>query len=154
MVFAVLFALVVAALVAGYVRDRGWIRVSSAEALDAREVLYLPAYRIFVVSNRNSPVALLAISPYRGERLLFCRRAGTFQDRRGDVFDAFGRYLLGPSPRGMDRVDVRIKGDDVNVRPGGVDQGAARSVRGNRPRGGFCDPEGAEGPPGFFSEGG
>ncbi|HEY3211077.1 MAG TPA: hypothetical protein VGL18_15065 [Actinomycetota bacterium] len=153
-VLAVLLAWVVAALAAGYIRDRGWVRVSSVETLDAREILYLPTYRIFVVASRNAPVALLAVSPYGGERVLFCRRAGTFQDEQGDAFDTFGRYLLGPSPRGMDRIAVRIKGDDVNVKPARVDPGPARSVRGVRPRGRYCDPDGVEGAPGFFAEGG
>ncbi|HYT79020.1 MAG TPA: hypothetical protein VEQ37_07150, partial [Actinomycetota bacterium] len=153
-IIAVLLLGVVAALVVGYIRDRGWVRVSSVETLDAHEVVYLPTHGIFVVANRNSPVALLAVSPHAGERVLFCRRAGAFQDEHGDAFDSFGRYLAGPSPRGMDRVAVRIKGDDVNVKPARVDPGPARSIRASRPRGGFCDPDGVEGAPGFFAEGG
>lgn len=153
-VIAVLFGGVAAALVAGYIRDRGWVRVSNVETLDAREVLYLSDYRIFVVANRNSPVALLAVSPHAGERVLFCRRAGTFQDEHGDAFDTFGRYLAGPSPRGMDRIAVRLKGDDVNVKPALVDPGPARSVPAATPRGRSCDPDGVEGAPGFFAEGG
>jgi hypothetical protein len=149
---AVLLVLVAGALVAGYVRDRGWIRVSSVETLDARQVLYLPAYRVFVVANRNSPVALLALSPHAGERVKFCRGAGTFQDETGDAFDRFGRYLRGPSPRGLDKVAVRIKGDDVNVKPARIAPGAARSTRGERPRAALCDPRNPEGIPGFFAE--
>jgi hypothetical protein len=127
--------------------------VSAVETLDSREVLYLPAYQVFVVANRNSPVALLAVSPHRAERLLYCRRARAFQDVHGDAFDRFGRYLVGPSPRGMDRVGVRIKGDDVNVKPALVNPGPARSARAERPRGPFCDPDGAEGTAGYFAEG-
>jgi hypothetical protein len=153
-VLGVLVSLVASALVGGYIRDRGWVRVSSVETLDAREVLYLPAYRVFVVANANSPVALLAISPHLGERLLYCRRARTFQDASGDSFNRFGRYLLGPSPRGMDRIAVRIKGDDVNVKPAVVNPGTARSAQADRPQGQPCDPRGAEGAPGFFTEGG
>jgi len=153
-VIAVLLVWVAAALVTGYIRDRGWVRVSSVETLDAHAVVYVPAYQVFVVANRNSPVALLGVSPHAGERVLFCQRAGAFQDEHGDVFDTFGRYLAGPSPRGLDRVAVRIKGDDVNVKPARVDPGAARSIRASKPRAGFCDPDGLEGAPGFFAEGG
>jgi hypothetical protein len=149
---AILLMLVAGALVAGYVRDRGWVRVSSVETLDARTVLYLPAYRVFVVANKNSPVALLALSPHAGERVKFCRRAGTFQDENGDAFDRFGRYLSGPSPRGLDRVAVRIKGDDVNVQPARLAPGAARSTRAERPRAALCEPKSPEGTPGFFAE--
>jgi len=149
---AVLLVVVAGALVAGYVRDRGWVRVSSVETLDARMVLYLPAYRVFVVANRNSPVALLALSPHAGERVKFCRGAGTFQDENGDAFDRFGRYLRGPSPRGLDRVAVRIKGDDVNVKPARIAPGVARSSPAERPRAALCDPRNPEGTPGFFAE--
>ena len=149
---AVLLVLVAGALVAGYVRDRGWVRVSSVETLDARTILYLQAYRVFVVANGNSPVALLALSPHSGERVKFCRRAGTFQDESGDAFDRFGRYLSGPSPRGLDRVAVRIKGDDVNVKPARIAPGAARSTRAERPREPLCEPGSPEGTPGFFAE--
>ena len=152
MALAVLFVLVAGALVAGYVRHRGWVRVSSVETLDARMVVYLPAYRVFVVANRNAPVALLALSPLAEERVKFCRRAGTFQDENGDAFDRFGRYLLGPSPRGLDRVAVRIKGDDVNVNPARIALGPARSTRAERPRAALCEPTSPEGTPGFFAE--
>jgi len=152
MVLGLLVALVTAALVGGYIRDRGWVRVSSVETLDARRVLYLPGYRVFVVAKGNSPVALLAASPHFGERLLFCLQASTFQDRSGDAFDRFGRYLRGPSPRGMDRIAARIKGDDVNVKPDLIDPGPARSSRADLPQGQFCDPRGLEGAPGFFAE--
>jgi hypothetical protein len=151
-VLSILLVFVTAALVAGYVRDRGWVRVSSVETLDAQAVLYLPAYRIFVVANRNSPVALFALSPHAGERVRFCRSAGTFQDENGDAFDRFGLYLSGPSPRGLDRVAVRIKGDDVNVKPVRIAPGATRSGRAERPRAALCDPRSPEGVAGFFAE--
>jgi hypothetical protein len=150
----VLVVLVAAALMAGYIRDRGWVRVSSVETLDARQVLYLPSYRIFIVARGNSPVGLLGTSPHLGERLLYCRRAGAFQDENGDAFDRFGRYVRGPSPRGMDRVAVRIKGDDVNVKPALVNPGVPRSILADLPRGPFCDPHGVEGALGFFADGG
>jgi hypothetical protein len=153
-VLAILLVWVAAALVVGYIRDRGWVRASSVETLDARGVLYLPGYRVFVVADRNSPVALLSLSPHAGERVLYCRRSRTFQDRHGDVFDRFGRQVSGPASRGLDRVAVRIKGDDVNVKPARVDPGPIRSISAESPRGAICDPRGREGALGFFAEGG
>src|SRR3989442_1956209 len=103
------------ALVMGYVRDRGWVGVGSLGAIDRAGVVYVPHLRLFVVANGSRPTALSAVSPHLGERLLFCRSSGYFQDQDGDRFDRLGRYAGVPGPRGMAPGAGRLQGDASQI---------------------------------------
>ncbi len=144
-------AYVVGVQLLSLVRDRGWVTAGTLQALDRKGVFYLPDQRIFVVANGGHPVALSAVSPHLGERLLFCRSSGWFVDVHGDQFDHLGTYALGPAPRGMDRVAVRVEGDLVQVQPGAVTPGLPRGAgKPEPPSGPFCSESTTFGP---FTEG-
>jgi hypothetical protein len=153
-ILAVVAVWVAAAVTSGYVRDRGWVRIGTREAIEAARVVYVSDLRLFVVANGSSPVALSALSPQLRGRLRFCPPAASFQDERGDVFDRLGRYVLGPAPRGMDRVGIRIKGDFIDVKPDAVTTGPVRGAGPPEPTiGPLCADDAPEAPAGFFQVG-
>jgi hypothetical protein len=153
-ILAVVVAGIVAAVILGYLRDRGWVRIGTREAIRSGKVVYVSDLQVFVVANGATPVALSALSPHGHERLRFCPPAARFQDQDGDVFDRIGRYVLGPAPRGMDLVAVRVKGDFVDVKPGEVRRGPARGASPPAPTTGpLCPGDAPEVPAGFFHVG-
>src|SRR5437899_7521298 len=109
-----LAALVGAALVAGYVRDRGWVRVGTVDSLARAKVVYVSNLHLFVVGGTN-PIALADRTTSGGSRVLFCPSAGYFQDRNGSAFDRFGLYVQGPAPRGLTRVSIRVNVANLDV---------------------------------------
>ncbi len=113
--------------------------------------MFLRERAVFVVANGAHPVALFAASPHQRERLLYCRLNDTFLDEHGDGFDRLGRYLMGPAPRGMDLLSVRVRGGTVEINPKEVSPGAARfHPPARQPTGPFCAAPGPESPAGFF----
>ena len=67
-----------------------------------------PAY--VVVDPPQTPIALLAQSTHLGERLIYCRSSGWFEDlAHGTKFDRLGSYELGPAPRGLDRLATFVQ---------------------------------------------
>ncbi|MBA3551995.1 MAG: hypothetical protein H0W27_03870 [Actinobacteria bacterium] len=142
----------VVALLAGYLRDRGWTHVASRHVLRERAVLYVADLDVFLVENGSDPLGLSAESPHRGLRLLFCRSSGHFQDASGGRFDRFGVYVRGSASRGMDRVETRLNGDLVDVMPTVVTNGPARTSRSPvMAAGPDCGDDALESPAGFAS---
>lgn len=159
LVVGVLLAAILGALLFGYLRDRGWIRVGSLKAVNQARVVYVRDVEVFLVARGGEPVALSARSPVpasigEGSRLLYCRRAAVFQGERGEVFDRFGAYIDGPSERDMDAVAVRVHDDRVDVKPEDVTAGPSRgTIRPEDPIGPLCLDTAGEDPAGFFEEG-
>jgi hypothetical protein len=142
---------VVGSLTVGYVRDRGWVRVATLPQLQQDHLVFVSDLNLFVVMDGTRPLALSARSPHLGEPVAFCGLGNVFEDVHGSIFDSVGTYLMGPAPRGMDRVQVRLKGAGVDVKPGQVSPGPARGALRPKPVGGaFCQPDGPVDPPGFY----
>jgi hypothetical protein len=106
----------------------GWQTVMSVRALSEAEVVYLQDIGVFVVNTDAGPVALSEVSPHLRGTLLFCRSNESFQGPHGEVFDRRGFYVAGPSPRGMDRVGVRVEDDLVEIAPEDLRQGPPRGA--------------------------
>jgi hypothetical protein len=141
----VLAALDVAALVIS-VRDDDapgpeWVRAGSVSDLQREHVVYLSEPKVFVVDAPTGPLAMSALDPHLGERILFCRSSGWFEDpQHGSKYDGLGYYALGPSPRGMDRVGVRVVDGEVWVNPVRVTAGPPRGAKEpEAPLGPSCD---------------
>ena len=94
-----------------------WVLAGSVSEVQRRQVVYVPDARAFVVAvSSTSPLALYARSPHLRERVRYCASSGWFEDRaHGAMFDRLGRYVLGPAPRGLDRIEVRVIDGDVWV---------------------------------------
>jgi len=129
-----------------------WVRAGSVSDLQHEQVVYLSGAKVFVVDAPSGPLALSAIDPHLGERILFCRSSGWFEDpQHGSKYDGLGYYALGPSPRGMDRVGVRVVDGDVWVDPVRVTIGPPRGAeKVEPPLGPFCN-RGEGNIPGFTS---
>lgn len=127
----------------GIFRTRDWTRVSTTRTLRSAGVVYLPEQQVFLVANGSHPVALSAILPHSPsfpERVLYCRSSGWFEGvHYGSKFDRFGAYALGPAPRGMDRIAVRVWRGTVYVKPLVVTPGPPRgSPKPQEREGSFC----------------
>jgi hypothetical protein len=131
----------------------GWQTVASVGRLEQIEVAYLKDAGVFVVHTDRGPVALSEVSPHLRDRLLYCRSAGAFQGRHGEVFDGRGFYTDGPSSRGMDRVAVRVHDGLVEVDVEDVRKGPPRGA--GPPEeltGELCEVTGPEPRPGFAAD--
>lgn len=99
-----------------------WEAIATLAELREQEVVYEPRWGIFVVAEPQAPIALYAASPHDPngtERVLFCPDSGRFEGLRdGETFDRRGLHVSGPGDRGLDRFDVRVRGDvvEANVR--------------------------------------
>jgi hypothetical protein len=106
----------------------GWETVMSVRALADRDVAYVDDAGVFLVSTDGGPLALSEVSPHLQHPLLFCRSAGGFQGKHGEVFDRHGFYISGPSVRGMDRVAVRVNDDLIEIDAEAVRPGPRRGA--------------------------
>jgi Rieske Fe-S protein len=97
----------------------------------------VPAY--IVIDPPRTPIALLARSTHLGERVIYCRSSGWFEDpAHGTKFDRLGNYELGPAPRGLDRLATLVQDGVVWVNPNEVTLGPARGSHDIKPNGPFC----------------
>ena len=120
----------------------GWVRVGSIGDVRSQGVVLLPEVPAYVVSNPpQAPMALLARSPHLGERVTYCQSSTWFEDPlHGDKFDRLGNYMLGPAPRGLDRLATLVKDGVVWVNPNEIALGPPRGSQGayEPPAGPFC----------------
>jgi Rieske Fe-S protein len=127
-------------LVAEWSPGAGWVRVGSIQDVRSQGVVSLsevPAY--VVVDPPRNPIALLARSTHLGEKVIYCRSSGWFEDpAHGTKFDRLGNYELGPAPRGLDRLATLVQDGVVWVNPNEVTLGPARGSHDIKPTGPFC----------------
>ena len=124
------------------VTEGPWRQVVSTEVLEARNVVYLPELRVFLVHG-DPPVALRAVSPHLGEPIAFCPSSELFQEMaHGSKWDPAGYYLDGPAPRGMDRMQTRVDGGFVEINVTSLTEGPPRGAGPPaHPTGPFCEYE-------------
>ena len=97
----------------------------------------VPAY--VVIGPPQTPVTFLARSPHLGERVVYCPSSMWFEDpAHGDKFDRLGNYVLGPAPRGLDRLATLVQDGVVWVNPTEVTLGSPRGPHDMEPAGPFC----------------
>jgi Rieske Fe-S protein len=131
---------VVRSLVAEPSPGAGWVRVGSIQDVRSQGVVPLPEVPAFVVVDPpRTPIALLARSTHLGERVIYCRSSGWFEDpAHGTKFDRLGNYELGPAPRGLDRLATLVQDGVVWVNPNEVTLGPPRGSHDIKPTGPFC----------------
>jgi hypothetical protein len=108
----------------------------------------------------GSLTAVEAISPYLADgsvrQLLgWCAARRTFDDPSGGAkFDEYGRYVSGPSPSGLARLDVEIVTEDpLTFRLGDLQPPLPRDEVGDRPTGPSCLEAGSTLRPGIAAGG-
>jgi hypothetical protein len=117
----------------------GWVRVGSIQDVRAQGVVSLPQVPAYVVVDPpRTPIALLARSTHLGERVIYCRSSGWFEDpAHGTKFDRLGDYGFDPAPRGLDRLAILAQNGVVWVNPNKVTLGPPRGSH-LKPTGPFC----------------
>jgi Rieske Fe-S protein len=127
-------------LVAEWSPGAGWVRVGSIQDVRSQGVVSLPEVPAYVVVDPpRAPIALLALSTHLGERVIYCRSSGWFEDpAHGTKFDRLGNYELGPAPRGLDRLATLVQDGVVWVNPNEVTLGPPRGSQDIKPTGPFC----------------
>jgi Rieske Fe-S protein len=118
----------------------GWMRVGTIQDVRSQRVVSLPEVPAYVVVDPpGTPIALLALSTHLGEKVIYCRSSGWFEDpAHGTTFDRLGNYGLGPAPRGLDRLATLVQDGVVWVNPNEVTLGPPRGTHDIRPTGPFC----------------
>jgi hypothetical protein len=118
----------------------GWVRVGSVRDVRAQGVVFLPELRGYVLAEPpRTPITLLARSPHLSERIVYCRSSGWFEDpAHGAKFDRLGNYVLGPAPRGLDRLATVVRDGVVWVNPNEITLGPPRGRHDMKPAGPFC----------------
>ena len=131
---------VVRSIVAERSPGPGWVRVGSIQDVRSQGVVSLPEVPAFVVVDPpRTPIGLLARSTHLGERVIYCRSSGWFEDpAHGTKFDRLGNYELGPAPRGLDRLATLVQDGVVWVNPNEVTLGPPRGSHHIKPTGPFC----------------
>jgi Rieske Fe-S protein len=102
--------------------------------------MFLSELRAYVVADPpRTPIALQARSPHLGEPVVYCQSSMWFEEpAHGAKFDRLGRYVLGPAPRGLDRLATIVQDGVVWVNPNEITLGPARGEHDSRPGGPFC----------------
>ena len=91
---------------------------------------YFPEGRMYVVNAKGDLLALSQKCPHLGCKVPFCESSGRFECAcHGSIFDIGGEYITGPSPRGMDRYPLDVKGDTVVVDTGSLEAGPDRGAK-------------------------
>lgn len=139
------FAILVALAIARFSTSKnslgaGWVRVGSIQDVRSQSVVLLPDVPAYVVVDPpRTPMALLARSPHLGERVVYCPSSMWFEDpAHGDKFDRLGNYVLGPAPRGLDRLATLVQDGVVWVNPNEITLGPPRGPHDTKPAGPFC----------------
>jgi Rieske Fe-S protein len=127
-------------LVAEWSPGPGWVRVGTIQDVRSQGVVSLPEVPAYVVVDPpRTPIALLALSTHLGERIIYCRSSGWFEDpAHGTKFDRLGNYGFGPAPRGLDRLATLIQDGVVWVNPNEITPGPPRGTYDITPTGPFC----------------
>ena len=133
--------LLVARLIADGSTDDGWVAVGPVDEMRRERVTFLPDLDAYVVADATAvPRTLWARSPHLGGRIAYCESSTWFEDvAHGSKFDHRGRYVLGPAPRGLDRLPTEVHDGQVWVRTNHLVLGPPRNTGSvEPPPGPFC----------------
>lgn len=123
------------------VTEGGSLTLGKAQRYGPGTATYVNSARLYVANADGHYFALSQKCPHLGCRVPFCASSGRFEcPCHGSVFDIAGEYIKGPAPRGMDRFELAVEGDelvvDTSVLVRGPDPGAEQFL--TPPRGPSC----------------
>ena len=121
----------------------GKVNLGEVKSIEEGTATYFPEGRLYAVNAKGDLLALSQKCPHLGCKVPFCESSGRFEcPCHGSVFDIGGEWIKGPSPRGMDRYPVDLKGGravaDTGTLEPGPDQGAKKYL--SPPEGPACVP--------------
>ena len=117
------------------------VKVGNQQDFPSGTATYFTEGRLYVVNAKGDLLALSQKCPHLGCKVPFCESSGRFEcPCHGSVFDIGGEYITGPSPRGMDRYPLSVKGGHVIADTGTLDAGPDRGARKyfSKPKGPSC----------------
>lgn len=123
-----------------------WVPAGTIGDVNSRGVVLLRELNAYVVADPpGNPITLIAKSTHLGEPVAYCATSMWFEDAaHGAKFDHFGRYALGPAPRGLDRFPTTVRDGLVLVDPSRTLLGPPRTPSEVIPPAGpFCTAAGA-----------
>ena len=105
------------------------ITVGTTASFATNTSTYVPAGRMYVVNANDYLFALSQKCPHLGCHVPYCESSGRFEcPCHGSIYDLAGEYITGPSPRGMDRYEVKLDGDKVVVNTNILQDGPPRGA--------------------------
>lgn len=94
----------------------GAIALGKTQQFGPGTATYITAGKLYIVNAEGQHFALSQKCPHLGCRVPFCSSSGRFEcPCHGSVFDIAGEYIKGPAPRGMDRFELTVEGDELVV---------------------------------------
>jgi len=151
---AVLVTLVIVFLWPRAQEQAGEVVAGTVDEVRSSQIVYLAEPGVFVVAVDEGFLALSHDARHVGDRVLFCTSDNTFSSpAHGERFDRLGRYVAGPAAGDLGRFPVVVRADHVLVDLSGGPELPGRSTISDDPAGPGCEGEGAESPPGFYTDG-
>ncbi|HEY5172037.1 MAG TPA: ubiquinol-cytochrome c reductase iron-sulfur subunit [Acidimicrobiia bacterium] len=106
------------------------LTVGTTSTFAAGTSTYVSAGRMYIVNANDYLFALSQKCPHLGCHVPFCESSGRFEcPCHGSIYDLAGEYITGPAPRGMDRYEVVLDGQNVVVDTSVLKTGPARGVK-------------------------
>lgn len=112
--------------------DSGWTTVASFDEVAVNEPLAVDRDVYLVLLESGEILALSRVDPHLGclvdfrPDFKFMDRSGWFRNPcHGETYDLTGALRFGPSPRGLDRYEVRVRDGDVEVNFANLIEGPA-----------------------------
>jgi len=92
------------------------LKLPSAANYPADTATYVTQGRLWIANTGTQLFALSQRCPHLGCRVPFCESSGHFEcPCHGSIFDIGGEWIAGPSPRGMDKHELSVEGDNLLV---------------------------------------
>ena len=121
--------------------EGGKLTLGAPQRFGPGTATYFHAARLYATNAEGHYFALSQKCPHLGCRVPFCDSSGRFEcPCHGSVFDVAGEYIKGPAPRGMDRYELTLDGDQLVVDTGALIRGPDRDEQRllTPPRGPSC----------------
>ncbi len=97
----------------------GKFTVGPVDQIPTDSVLPVPTARAYLTRNGDEVIALWSRCTHLGCRVPWCESAGEFEcPCHGTTFNRVGEHRNGPAPRGLDRFEVMVEGDQVVIDTG------------------------------------
>lgn len=108
----------------------GKVSLGEVKSFEDGTATYFPEGRLYAVNAKGDVFALSQKCPHLGCKVPFCDSSGRFEcPCHGSIFDIAGEWIEGPSPRGMDRYRVEVKGGTAVADTGTLEPGPDRGAK-------------------------
>jgi cytochrome b6-f complex iron-sulfur subunit len=108
----------------------GKVTLGDTKSFEDGTATYFPEGRLYAVNAKGDLFALSQKCPHLGCKVPFCNSSGRFEcPCHGSIFDIAGEWIEGPSPRGMDRYPLEMRGGTAVADTGTLEAGPDRGTK-------------------------